>query len=71
MSVEKRLRDDAESFADEVADFDDEQLYVDIMVGLGIAPWQSPAASPKPSTGPAVNHGRPGRPGTCVGGYAR
>jgi len=35
MSVEKRLRDDARSFAAEVEDFDDE-LFVEVMDRLGI-----------------------------------
>lgn len=46
MRIEKRLRADAKSFADEVKDFDDQELLDEILVRLGIQPGlTNPSAS--------------------------
>lgn len=66
MSVEKRLLDDAKSFADEVANFDDDELFADIMAKLGIN-MPGLAASPSPTSGSAVFHDRAGGPVARVG----
>jgi hypothetical protein len=62
VSVENRLLDDAKSFAEEVADFDDEELFARIMTRLGIDLPPRLATSPEPNARPAVRHGRAARP---------
>ena len=62
MSVEKRLLDDASSFADEVKDFDDHALLVEVLARLGIQ--QGLATSPA-SPGPAATTGRAPEAAPC------
>ena len=62
MSIEEHLLADAKSFAEEVKDFDDRRLLVDVLTRLGI---QSSLVTSPANPGPAATAAGPGSATPC------